>query len=245
MKPPAPPGLRRALAFIALLITAACAQITPMPEPTTAPEPVLLAVRLPAELDPLRPRLAACTAQTGNIGLLVFDARTEELPPGALAVELALGEGAVGGRWAGLLGYESFFIVVTAGSPAERAGEGAFRDVITGKAALLPGTQIPAEVWVPLPGTAGRRLLDAWIAGEAYHPEAFLSPGTEAWLAEIGAHEGAVGVVPGAWLAETVSPVVALGAEPVLVLLEEVPRGAVREWLGCLQQGSIYSPGTP
>ncbi|HUF40222.1 MAG TPA: hypothetical protein VMN57_16995 [Anaerolineales bacterium] len=229
------PSLRVCAAVLLCLAGAAgCTPEEPPPAPILEPTTAVLTVHLAGELGLLRPVLAACTAEIPGIGLLVFETPAPELPEGPDEMTLWLGEPPDDAPQAALLGTETIVVAAHAS-----LGRDAFTEAEV-RALFTEGGGPAFEVWVPQAGQVAREVLDAWLEGGGYPPEAFLSPTPEAAVAAVAADPGAVAVIPSAWLTADLSPVFSLGELPVLALTDRVPEGRMRGLIGCLQLNPVY-----
>ena len=219
----------RLAAILAATIAAGCAPETPAPTPTPLPTPAVLTIELASELFPMRPALAACAAEIGNTGLLVFEAPEPALPGDADSVTLRLGYPAGFDGQASLLGEVE--IMVTAGAQGQELTKEGVLALFSGEAGAPAGF----EAWIPLPGTESRRLLDEWMDGTAYSPDGFLAPGPQQMLEALTTEPGAIGVLPSTWAAQDLQALFSLGKTPLLALTQDEPAGKLREWIGCLQ----------
>jgi hypothetical protein len=195
----------------------------------------VLTVHIAGELDLLRPALAACAGEVDGTGLVVFEADRPPNPAGAQELTLLLGEPPDGSQNAALLGFEEIVVVASIESGRDALTDAEVRAFFAGQRSWGTG-----EIWLPQPGLAMRDVLDAFMAGAAYPPEAFLAPSAAAMVEAVSDSPGAVGVLPAAWLTEDLKTVFTLGELPVLALTEGTPQGKLREVIGCLQLGSGY-----
>jgi hypothetical protein len=210
---------------------------TVTPAPTTA----VLTVHLAGELALLRPHLAACTGEIPGSGLLVFEADIPALPAGADEVTLWFGEPPVGAREAALLGFDEVLVVASAGSRLETLSEAEVRALFGSGGPPQSGAAL--EIWLPQPGLAARGVLDAFLEGSAYPPQAFLAPAASAMAEAVAGNPDAVGVIPAAWLTDELQSLYTLGELPVLALTAGVPKGILRDLIGCMQVNPVYGGG--
>lgn len=210
-------------------LLAACGEETPEPTPTLQPTPTVITVHLASELSPMRSAIAACTAEIGDIGVLVFEAAEPAWPAGGGSVTLRIGFPESFPGQANLLGQED--ILVVTGMEAPDMTEAQTRAFFSGGA----GSDSGVSVWIPLPETQSRLLLDVWMRGAPYSPDAFISPGPGQLLEILKNESGSIGVLPSRWVAQDLQVLFSLGDAPVLALTQDEPVGKLRKLIGCLQ----------
>lgn len=228
-----------------LALAAACSAEPPASTPTPRPTPVVLRVDLALDLAPIRPDLSACAAETPNTGVLVFEALSPALPENGESVTLVLGDAA---GWEGttlLLGQEQILVTGSQAGPLEDLATGALVELYSGERTVLPGTELPPEIWVPLEGSAARLVLDEWMGERGYTAEGFLAPDPIAVIAAARDTPAVIGVIPAAWQTAEVRTLLELAELPVLALTDGRPTGSLRAFLGCLQERSVYSEIAP
>lgn len=243
----------RWLLLAALFWLAACtAQPTGTPTaapatatPTALPAPVVVA--LPQALEPARPALETCAREL-NLPLAVFAQPQEAPPPATANLRLWWGNTPPQGWRAYPLGSERLVAIVHAENAAT-LDESALRRVAMGQVRVWThrtGTPPPLALWLPMPGTATRARLDAWLAGAPRRGDASLAPSPQAMLTAVRDDAAALGFLPAAWL--RAFPNEAQGVRmlnvhppaweaPLLALLTpDAPPTAIA-LVGCLQQG--------
>ena len=223
------------LIFLCFALSTAC---TPGPgpaAPTRSPTTAVLTVHMAGELDLLRPVLAACADAEPGLELLVFEAPVPERPDAAGELTLWFGEPPDEGLEAALLGYDEIVAAAAGGGDWDVLAEAEFRELFT-----EGGAPETAAVWLPLPGQTARTVLDAFLEGAGYPPEAFLAPDAPAAVEAVTDDPNAIAVIPAAWMTEELQVVFSLGELPVLALTDGVPDGQLRELIGCLQGNPVY-----
>ncbi len=232
-----------AIILLGIMLWLACfSACTTGPGPATvtpAPTTAVLTVHLAGELALLRPHLAACTGEIAGTGLLVFEADVPTLPAGEDEVTLWFGEPPEGVRNAALLGFDEVLVIASA--------EGGWETLTEAEVGALFGSGNPlpsgaaTEIWLPQPGLAVRGVLDAFLEGSPYPPQAFLAPTAAAMAEAVAGSEDAIGVIPAAWMTDELQALYTLGELPVLALTAGVPERNLRELIGCLQVNPVYS----
>ncbi|GEM_PF-2779696 len=239
--------------FLLLLLLAACAPATATPAapapptatPTPLPKPVVVA--LPQSLAPVREALETC-AHGLNVPLAVFSQSQQAAPPGTANLRLWWGESPPEGWRAFPLGRERLVAVVPRGTPAAPA-EADLRRMVMGQVQVwssTQGTPPPVALWLPMPGTAARARLDAWLGAAPRRGDASLAPSPQAMLTAVQDDAAALGFLPAAWLSafpKAAQKVRALPVHPpaweapVLALLPRHAPATAAALAGCLQQG--------
>ena len=213
---------------------AACTPDTPTPTPTAIPTPQVLTVHLASDLAPLRPIISACAAEAGNAGVLVFENPVPSLPKDTQSLTLQVGYPEDFPGQAYQLGQETY--VMVGNGDAAVITEEALRAMYAGE---IPGQT--TELWLPLEGTEGRKLLDDWMRNQVYTADAFLSPGPAEMIEVLSDEIDTIGVLPASWVDEDFRVYFSLGTANVLALTQEKAAGKLRVFLGCLQENSgIY-----
>jgi hypothetical protein len=243
-------------AFLALLVLlSACASSTATPSavasptatatPTPLPQPVVVA--LPQALEPAREALQAC-ARDLNVPLAVFLQPQAADPPATVNLRLWLGATPPQG-WRAYPLVRERLVAVVHSTNAAAPDEEALRRIVMGQVMVWEsnaGTPPPVALWLPMPGTASRLRLDAWLGDAPRRGDAALAPSPQAMLTAVSDDAAALGFLPAAWLrafpkqAQGVHPLeVAPPAweAPVLALLNPKAPPTASALVGCLQQG--------
>ncbi len=229
--------------------TSTAALATATATATALPVPVVVA--LPQALEPARPALETC-ARDLNLPLAVFSQPQETPPPATANLRLWWGDTPPQGWRAYPLGGERLVAIVH-GEHGATLDEAALRRMVMGQVrvwANAAATPPPVALWLPMPGTAARARLDAWLAGAPRRGDASLAPSSQAMLTAVRDDAAALGFVPAAWL--QAFPEEAQGVQmlnvhpqaweaPLLALLRpDAPPTAVA-LVGCLQQGAGHT----
>ncbi len=213
--------------------------------PTALPAPVVVA--LPQALEPARPALEAC-ARERHLPLAVFAQPQEAPPPATANLRLWWGEAPPEGWRAYPLGSERLVAVVHRDNAAT-PDEATLRRMVIGQVRVWANTAAtppPLALWLPMPGTAARTRLDAWLAGAPRRGDAALAPSPQAMLTAVQDDAAALGFLPAAWL--RAFPTKAQGVRtlnvhppawqaPLLALLKPHAPPTAVALVGCLQQG--------
>ena len=248
-----------------MLLLAACAPpptatptaVRATATPTSLPAPVVVA--LPEALAPAQEALEAC-AHDLNVPLAVFSQPQEAAPPGTANLRLWWGDRPPEGWRAFPLGSERLVAVVAGGNPGA-PDEAALRRMVMGQVRVWSSTKDtppPVALWLPMPGTAARARLDAWLGAAPRRGDASLAPSPQAMLTAVQDDAAALGFLPAAWLRafpKAAQGVRALSVHPpaweapLLALLPPKAPVTATALAGCLQQGRgsallrpIYGP---
>ena len=244
--------LRWLFPLLAGLLAACASAATATPSPTAAPAtatalPAPVVVALPQALEPARLALEAC-ARDLNLPLAVFSQPQGAEPPATVNLRLWWGSQPPEGWRAFAVGRERLVAVVHRGNPAA-PDAAALRRMVRGQVQVwgdAAATPPPVALWLPMPGTAPRARLDAWLGGAPRRGDASLAPSPQALLMAIQDDAAALGFLPAAWLRafpKEAEEVQALNLHPsaweapVLVLLKAHAPPTAEALAGCLQQG--------
>ncbi len=218
------------------------APVAPPPAP-----PLSLAVGLPANLQPLRPALAACHAEQPQTGLFLLDT-----PPGfsatpTVSLTLRLGEPRPLPDFAVQLGWEAIVVITHPSNPVRQFSQPELQAIFSGEIErweTVGGSPGPIRVWVPMDTDPVRQAFEnAVMPGAPVVQTAFLAPMPAAMLEAVGEDPAAIGYLPGAWLTGGVQSAGLPDAAdaglalPLLALAPSAPAEHVQVFLRCLQSG--------
>jgi hypothetical protein len=236
---------RRILPLIFIIVALVACTEPVLPEPPPTPEIVTVAVD-PA-LQPLREALQICS--DAHPELLVAP---QEISPvyqdwSAFDLFIRLGEPPELPAFIAPLGFEQVVIVVNNSNPVEVLNSEELVDIFSGNIeqwSEIGGPSWPVKVWVyPAEDLINPSFEHTVLSGRAITSHALLAPHPAAMLEAISEDPYAIGLLPYAWLAESVH-VLAIDPDtqqnlrlPILALAESQPEGQTGRLLYCLQQG--------
>ena len=234
-----------ALAACGPQATATSSPAPPTATPTPLPAPVVVA--LPQALAPVQEALRTCAREV-NVPLATFLQPQGASPPATVNLRLWWGTTPPPGWQAFPLGKERLVAIVNQANHTS-PNEAALRRLVMGQVLVWESraaTPPPVALWLPMPGTASRTRLDAWLGNAPRRGDAALAPSPQTMLTAVKDDAAALGFLPAAWLTafpKMAQGVRALGAHPpvweapVLALLRPQPPPEAAALVGCLQQG--------
>ncbi len=238
--------IRRFVLLFLLPIVLLISCSTPMPlQPPPTPEIVTVAVD-PA-VWPLREALQVCSGAYPD--LLVSLQEISPDYPGweSFDLYLRMGEPDELPAFAAPLGVEQVSLVINAENPVKAINEEDLNGIFSGRITRwsdIGGPFRPVQVWVYPEGDAAMQVFKlAVMSGNPITSHALLAPNATAMLEAISGDPNSIGLIPHAWLQESVreleidpDTLQALSL-PVLAMAESEPAEAAGEMLYCLQQG--------
>ncbi len=214
---------------------------------TLPPPPQTITIALPLALSPLQPALQACANAQPDLLINLRELPNRPPEPETADMSLWFGEPPDGFEFAVQLAEETLAILVNPSNPVTELNNEQLRGIFSGELhdwSSLDGETGQIQVWVYPEGNQVRKVFDqAILPDESSTSLAKLAPTAEAMLAGIAEDSAAIGYAPMARVDATVKSLVvgdttqAALRLPVLGLTPAKPRGAVRDFLVCLQSG--------
>ncbi|MDD5370099.1 MAG: hypothetical protein PHQ40_13520 [Anaerolineaceae bacterium] len=226
------------------------------PQPLTTPSaatPQVVRVQYSPNLRYWTQVLSACANREPDIALVVQEISVPaiDLSKGELA--LRIGAPDTLPNFSAPIGTEEWAVIVHAANPIGELTLDQVRAIFTGSvskwevfasagsSSSSPVTGIPVQIWRALPGDdLGQAFSRDVLGNESISKRAFEAPSSEAMLEAVSQNPGAIGFVPRRWVNGSVNAVKVAGvegilAEPVLVMANTEPQGAVRRLVACMQ----------
>ena len=224
-------SVKRLLVFLILLSGCTTAEIA-----TETPETVTLTVVISPAVFPVRLAVSTCGAQTPEAVVFIREGFTGQADADLM---IRLGEPVNFPPFMAQVAQEEIVLVVNLGNQAGSMTLDQVADVFSGRIhnwSVIGGSDAEIQVWTFMEADETRQIFDREVLGGGrVVPSALLAPHPSAMLEAISRDPLAVGYIPKAWSTGEVSTIL-LGIQlPVLVVAGEVPQGAARELVACLQ----------
>jgi phosphate transport system substrate-binding protein len=219
--------------LVIFLLLSAC---TSTDIPTETPETVTLTVVISPAVFPVRLAVSTCGAQTPEAVVFIREGFTGQADADLV---IRLGEPDNFPLFVAQVAQEEIVLVVNPGNQAALMTLDQVADVFSGRIrnwSVIGGSDAEIQVWTFMEADETRQIFDREVLGGGkVVPSALLAPHPSAMLEAISRDSLAVGYIPKAWSTDEVSTIL-LGIQlPVLVVADEVPQGAARELVACLQ----------
>lgn len=230
--------LSRSCFIFVIFFIAACSQPLQYAQPPT-PQTVRLDYLTP--LSPIVELLQSCISERPKDFFVVHEIST--LPSNEDEnLIIWLGEKPPSLTFAAPIGWETYAIVLNPENPLERIGKEDIGALFSGDVSTwseLEGEDRPVSVWVYPEEDEIQRHFTLFL-GEDHPitPMAFLASSPSILREAVAGDPGAIGILPRAWIDESIVPISIQGepqALPILVLSKSDPQGAAREFIACLQ----------
>ena len=223
--------VKRLLVLLILLSGCTSADIV-----TETPETVTLTVVISPAVFPVRLAVSTCGAQTPEAVVFIREGFTGQADADLV---IRLGEPDNFPPFVAQVSQEEIVLVVNPSNQAATLTLDQVADVFSGRIrnwSVIGGSDAEIQVWTFMEADETRQIFDRGVLGGGkVIPSALLAPHPSAMLEAISRDPLAVGYIPKAWSTDEVSTIV-LGIQlPVLVVADEVPQGAARELVACLQ----------
>lgn len=102
----------------------------------------------------------------------------------------------------------------------------------------LGGNDVSVQVWTYLPDEDIQRIFEREVMdGRPVTSQARLAVSVEAMTDSVETVPGSVGVVTRRWKSGNTTEALSVASVPVLAIVKSEPEGAVKDLLGCLQEG--------
>jgi len=226
-------------AFMGLL--AAC-------QPTTLPivdQPTAQILRLDItpETTWILPSLDTCARDSGGILLTVREIATYDLDVASTDILILSGSPNLGNSSVVELGQTSAAVIVHPDNPLDKISIEALAEMFSGQLLLwsqvdpaLPAEEI--QVWLPLPqGETWQAVKQNLLTDKNSKRSAHIAPDPQAMLSAVAADTSAVGILPAAYLDQTVKEMeTPLRVNlPIVAVTPDEPVGLARDFLLCIQ----------
>lgn len=204
--------------------------------PTETADTVILTVVISPAVFPVRLAVSTCGAQTPAAVVFIREGFTGQA--GADLV-IRLGEPDNFPSFVAQVAQEEIVLVVSPDNQAASMTLDQVADVFSGRIrnwSVIGGSDAEIQVWTFMEADETRQIFDREVLGGGrVVPSALLAPHPSAMLEAISRDPLAVGYIPKAWSTGEVSTILLSIQLPVLVVADEVPQGAARELVACLQ----------
>lgn len=230
--------LSRSYFILVTFVIAACSQPLQYVQPST-PQTVRIAYL--TALSPIVGLLQYCISEQPEDFFVINEISTLSSNDEADLI-FWLGEKPPSLTFAASIGWETFAIVLNPENPLERLGKEDVRALFSGEVtnwSELEGEDRPVSIWVyPEEDEIQRHFL--WFLGgdQLFTPMAFLASSPSIVKEAVASDPGAIGVLPYAWIDDSIVPISIDGepqALPILVLTKTDPQGPAREFIACSQ----------
>ncbi|TES92524.1 MAG: hypothetical protein E3J88_00880 [Anaerolineales bacterium] len=203
---------------------------------TETPETVTLTVVISPAVFPVRLAVSTCGAQTPEAVVFIREGFTGQADADLV---IRLGEPDNFPSFVAQVAQEEIVLVVSPDNQAASMTLDQVADVFSGRIrnwSVIGGSDDEIQVWTFMEADETRQIFDREVLGGGkVVPSALLAPHPSAMLEAISRDPLAVGYIPKAWSTDEISTIL-LGIQlPVLVMADEVPQGAARELVACLQ----------
>jgi hypothetical protein len=190
------------------------------------------------------PAVDACARTTGEIDLSVREISTRAVDPGEADLLILSGDTVLSSEKAFIIGEIPLSVIVHPDNPLEQLSPRALTEVFSGQVRqwVELGSSLPEadiQVWLPpQEDDLWDALVEGVLTGKEPSRLARFAPDPQAMRAAVAADEFAVGVLPAAYLDQTVRAVeTPLDLRlPVLAVSPDEPAGLIRDFLLCLQE---------
>ncbi|MEX2144375.1 MAG: hypothetical protein WD740_07245 [Anaerolineales bacterium] len=203
-----------------------------------ADERPTLRIVLSPSAHPVRAAVAACMQEFDNLTAIIEMRHPSVVDLTEIDFFVQLGEPEQQAGFAGHLAVERV-VVILHPSNKMKLSRAYIADLFSGRVqdwGALGGEELAVNLWVGSDSDETRRAFETeMLLGSPVAGSAHLVTNPEKLLAAVAADPAAAGILPAAWVNESVLAIETGIELPVLALAAEEPSGAAREVLACLQ----------
>jgi phosphate transport system substrate-binding protein len=222
-----------------ILLLVACGN-PPALEPPPTPHPIVISY-LPS-LQPVTPALIHCVEQIPETVIFLEEVPYTSIQDQTSDLLLWMGEPMEDGRYASPLVREEFVVIINPENPLDKIDRDDLRAIYTGRMENwedIAGIDSQISIWAyPMENEVQEIFSEVILEGNKISSLAHLAPGAQEMLESVSSDPAAIGVIPKAWLDDSVEELPFSGSslhQPVFVLSKGEPQGKLRELVACLQ----------
>jgi len=243
-------GNGRSVVFLLLILGLALGGCQPAAEPEPLPTANTVTVQITPALRWMAPLLNDCARRAGQ-GIVLDERPTRDLTPGQAALTLRWGAPPNLPAFAVDIGSDRLALAAHPSNPLSSltreelteiyAAAGAGWDGLDGAQENGPGGEI--RNWGYANSEDIQQLIDSLVLAQPASAEAsYLAPDPQALRQSVAADPAALGFVPAQLLDDSLKALQIEGLDaaleqPILALAASEPQGALRQFLGCVQEG--------
>lgn len=244
-------GNGRSIVFLLLILGLALGGCQPAAEPEPLPTANTVTVQITPALRWMAPLLNDCARRAGQ-GIVLDERPTRDINPGQAALALRWGAPPSLPAFAAEIGSDRLALAAHPSNPLNRLTREALTEIYAAAGAgwdSLDGAQesgLSGEIhnWGYASGEDIQQLIDSLTLAQPARTEAvYLAPDPLALRQSVAADPAALGFVPAQLLDASLKELqidslddTAL-TQPILALAASEPQGALRQFLGCVQEG--------
>jgi hypothetical protein len=227
------------ITICAILLLVACGA---PPTHVIPPTPQPIAISLLPSLQPLTPALLACAEGLPDIVIFLEEVPADLIYERDSDLILWLGASTETGRFASPLVQEEIVVIINPENPLGSIELNDLRAIFSGRMENweeIAGVDSQISVWIyPQGNEIQDHYSDVIMDGNTSSSLARLAPDADAMLEAVSTDPAAIGVIPKAWLNDSVKQLSLSGfslLQPILVLSRGEPQGNARALVACLQ----------